>query len=801
MSKTDTAKLEHKRELARIRKQNQRKRERDKQAVAGHAKAVTGSPLVVTPQIRATSPQGPMTPYFQDYIMRKVSGEFYEALREGIPIIDAAIRRLISLEGTIKIIGTKMDCVTELEDFCRAVPVNDVQKGIQAFQQNTSNEKFEQGFSVSEFVATPDLKDIEGLRVADSKDIRYRRNEGGKAEPWYRYPGSLPVWVYSNPESIVQRILTASYGQTAYITGAWETKLNPANLIYFSIDNENSDPYGVSLIRSMEFVSKILMTIQNSIMNVWQRFGDPSYKVLYKSSKAGAGGNLAARREEISADFETVVNAKRAGKSADFIYAIDKDSEISIEIIGAVNQELKADIPAKLVVEDLVGRSGLASWMLGRYWSMTERMATLEVEMALQDAKIRQLAMIPEFMRLFSTYLAIRGKKWKTVTTDPEKPGDWGFYFETPNVRDVMAMANARFLNAEASMLERGGTSSTATNVTVGGASFELPRKPKTILPQGREGREGKQVCGCGKSHPVTPSPRHAVKELNRPIPWPELDKVEKEYERELKHDWAELQDKVFSILGLKTPEKRSAPGVRSSGSDSQLRTPNSELSKAPFAFDDSERDMIMRALKTFLGYYDIDGPDSAVTWYYGQSYSVGLIQAANLAGKERPLLDILQNNEVYTELITNGFSLVRDSATRRIRNDIIMAMEDGMTQGVNPRDMAATLEGLFGDQNSDWERLARTEMAAAAERAKLDEWDARGIDISDAVTVPVHPRCRCSTTVKDDGNGNFIAVFLPAPDACPLCLSMQEGDKALKTELALLRQKGATLWYRSFDV
>jgi sugar/nucleoside kinase (ribokinase family) len=68
--------------------------------------------------------------------------------------------------------------------------------------------------------------------------------------------------------------------------------------------------------------------------------------------------------------------------------------------------------------------------------------------------------------------------------------------------------------------------------------------------------------------------------------------------------------------------------------------------------------------------------------------------------------------------------------------------------------------------------------MAGAAERAKLDEWEERGVDVSNAVKVPVHPRCRCSTTVKDDGNGNFTAVFAPAPDACPWCLSLQEGDK-----------------------
>jgi hypothetical protein len=102
----------------------------------------------------------------------------------------------------------------------------------------------------------------------------------------------------------------------------------------------------------------------------------------------------------------------------------------------------------------------------------------------------------------------------------------------------------------------------------------------------------------------------------------------------------------------------------------------------------------------------------------------------------------------------------------------------------VNPRDVARTLANLFDDRNSDWERLARTEMSMAAETAKVDEWDARDVDTSSVkgrdgkVIVPVHPRCRCSITVEGSGTDDLRAVFAPAPDACPWCLSYQEGEK-----------------------
>jgi hypothetical protein len=74
--------------------------------------------------------------------------------------------------------------------------------------------------------------------------------------------------------------------------------------------------------------------------------------------------------------------------------------------------------------------------------------------------------------------------------------------------------------------------------------------------------------------------------------------------------------------------------------------------------------------------------------------------------------------------------------------------------------------------------------MSMAAETAKVDEWDARDVDTSSVkgrdgkVIVPVHPRCRCSITVEGSGTDDLRAVFAPAPDACPWCLSYQEGEK-----------------------
>jgi hypothetical protein len=679
----------------------------------GRAKAAD---IATRTQYFPAAGQGPMTPWFQDYYLRKVSGDFYEALREGIPIIDSAIRRLISLNGTVKIIGDNAALVKELEDFCLNVPVNDHQKGIHAFLENFSNEVFEQGFAVPEFLATAALDDIAGLRVPDSKQIIFRRNDSGATEPWYRYINTfLPASVtrYQSPNTLAERIINATYNQALYINSGWEVKLNPANKMYFSINNENSDPYGVSLMRSMEFCSKLLMTMQNSVSNSWERFGDPSYHVKYKTNKKDLGGDtLESRRTVIQNNFDSAIRAKRSGKSADFVTAISADADMEITVIGADGHILDLEMPAQHVLEQIVSKTGLPAWMLGIGGKTVQGMAALEVEAALQDAKIRQLAMLPELIRLFSIVLKMRGRTWKNITTSLDKPGDWGIVFETPNLRDLVAQAQARFLNAQADQM---GSAATLSNQ----ASL-----PVTIPPA------KKSACGCGSTQHSKSTIQNSKE--SRPFPWDQLDQIETGYENRLKVDWQELATKIFIISKLDPTSL--ALGM--------VKTPGDEV----FTFTVEQRAAIFAEMESYLGSYTPDNPDSPLKSYYGEAYSSGLIQAANLIGNERPILDIIKNQQIYNELVKTGFQLVKDNATLAIRDKIITEMQAHTIAGTNPLNVAERLNKLFGDQNSSWERLARSEMGMAAESAKIDEWK----------------QCEIKRV-----------EFVCAPDACPICLAL----------------------------
>ncbi|MGE0156716.1 MAG: minor capsid protein [Geobacter sp.] len=644
-------------------------------------------------QLRPVDGQGPFTSYFSTFVPRKIDPAFFEFLIESVPICGAAINKLVTLDGIPIVTGSNQKLVDEINEWMQHVPVNDIQKGLQAFHQGISREAFEQGFSFGEFITDKKRSDIIGLRVADSKFIKFSRDDSG-------------LRVYQRADNDNQ-----------------DRELNQENLIYFSVNNENTNPYGTPVLRGCEFVSKIITTIYQATANTWTRFGDPPYSIIYKTSRKD-GADLEARRKTITDEINAAARAKAAGKSVDFVRAIDKDSDITISVLGADNSLiLDMDVPMKYLVQDICGITGLPAWMLGYSFSTTERRATFEAEMVLADVAVRQQAKAASFERLIRSMLLLRGRTWK--------PGDWQIEWKQVNLHDMVAQAQARFLNAQADMMGQGAAQQQAVETTT--------EQPKAA------------DCGCGEDHIVGVTKMVSGVKESRPIPWPELDKVEADYEARLKTDWQELAVRIFTIAKF---------------DPASLALVKAPLEEA-FTLTPEQLAEINRAVQQAISEYSLSNPDTPLNSAYGESYSLGLDQAAKLAGADRPILDIIKNKEIYDELRQNGFELVKDNITRAITDKIIPEMQAHVIAGSNPLSVAERLKKQFGDQNSSWERLARTEMALAAETAKTNEWQKRGIkkvefypapdacpicqalkgtyDLDKCPRIPVHPRCRCS--------------------------------------------------------
>ncbi len=674
---------------------------------------------------RPSAGQGPYTSLFEGFEARKVMPSLYEALRESIPVWDAAISRLISLDGIIRVEGENQGLIHEIEDWMEAVQVNDMQRGLQAFINNQSNEKYEQGFAISEPIYNNDRSDIIRINVADSKDIRFRRTAKG-IEIWYRgwTANKRTRDAVDQVGDILQGTTSITSDQLGLLTNDGWKQLRLDSVIYDSMGNDNMNPYGVSIMRSTEFVSKILLTIQNSTLNVWERFGDPIYQVTYKAGKGSVkGSDLLTRKTVIEDEFNKAISAKRAGKSADFVQVVDANSEIQIKVIGHDNQIIEIEQPSKHVLEQIVARTGLPSWMLGMHWSTTERLAKYEVEIILQEANVRAAAKLAGIYRVVNGMLKARGLTWKR--------GDFELYFEQPNLHDEVAKAQARFLNAQADYYDN--------QYGAGADKTNEPKGAKEIIHV-----RGGKACGCDNHARDKQTIADRWKSITqathckevRPIPHPELEQVERNYETALVNRTDDLHYKVLTILKLQ--------GIKA------VKGPEDLPDALTFTFTNAQRQAVYKAMDDFIGeWHPVTDPEEVLKWYYGQSYSLGLIQAAQMLGSERPVLNIIKNSEIYADLVKEGFSLVKYGATREIKDKILSEIEAQMLAGTNPRHVADRLARIFGDANENWERLARSEMAMSAERAKGDEFKAEG-----------------ETRMG----------FYAAADACPLCRSL-DGD------------------------
>lgn len=401
---------------------------------------------------REAQGQGPFTGMFTDWNNNPqyVNPYLLEALRRALPPLDGGIDRLVTLDGIIGVEGDDGKAVALLEDFIRSVPVNDAQIGLQSFYAGQGNELYEQGHTVGEFVLAKDGRDIEGMRVADSKGIRYQRGEKG-LEVWYMPPGVPPKGRGDGTDD-AERILRGSVpfagvDRNILIANGYQ-QLDGRTLVYAVHRPEADNPYGTSIMRSIEFVSRILLTVQNATDRTWERFGDPTFNVKYKTNARIDQSELERRKGVLAAALAKALSGKRQGNSVDFVNAVGKEDDIVVEIIGANGTVLEMEQPARHLLEQILAKLGLPSWMFGFSWNTSDRSGDAQVEMILQDAKTRFEQREPALANVCATYLRRRGVTWKR--------GGWKLVQRLPRLADELKAAQAAFLRGQTALMLSG---------------------------------------------------------------------------------------------------------------------------------------------------------------------------------------------------------------------------------------------------------------------------------------------------------------------------------------------------------
>lgn len=341
----------------------------------------------------ATSPLGRFSGTLLADTTRPAELELYRQLRRLIPLVDAAIRRLTRLVGYVRI-EASTGLQDDLDRFLRHVPVNGLQRGFDSFLANHVGQMLQYGFAAGRIVPDKTQHDVRGLINLDSREVYVIDDD----PPLGRAIGHKPP-------------------------GALEITRVPSSLALFSANApEGPSPYGSSILRSLPFVSHIVLTIERALQQSWERMGAPSYTVTWMPPEGFVdpdGHRTQAIMNEIETGFTQAMQARHdSGLASDFFAAGD----VKVDVIGAAGQQLEFRETYRALTEQIVSVTGLPPFMLGLSWSSTERMSSQQSEVLIAEIKDLRRELEPMVEQLIDLWLALTRRsgsyqvRWSEVT-------------------------------------------------------------------------------------------------------------------------------------------------------------------------------------------------------------------------------------------------------------------------------------------------------------------------------------------------------------------------------------------------
>ena len=347
------------------------------------------------------------------------SVRLYRAIREAVPVIDAAIIKLIRLTGGVSAACSEKTAEKGLNDFLRTVDTGRGQMGINSFLDCYLDSMITCGRAVGEIVLDRNRK-IAAVFCGNVSDVEIKE-------------GSSPL----------------DFQLCAWSDGSVQPLPYQELLLFTPFNPESDSPYGVSLLRSMPFLSDILLKIFNSLGINWERAGNVRFAVVYKPKgdvidKAYAG----ERSRQIAEEWSRAMQAGKNGTVRDFVAA----GAVDIRVIGADNQVLDSEVPVRQIIEQLVSRTGIPPFMLGLNWSSTERMSAQQADLMTSEITAIRRSLDPVVEKICRLWLRLNGYDC-----------DFEVVWDDINLQDEVEEAQAELYRAQAERIRfeitgRGGT-------------------------------------------------------------------------------------------------------------------------------------------------------------------------------------------------------------------------------------------------------------------------------------------------------------------------------------------------------
>ena len=333
----------------------------------------------------------------------------YDALREAVPIIDAAVTKTVRLTGGFKVICSDERYQKLIDDFVNGVRVGLSGVSLQSFIDSYLDSLITYGNAAGEIILSDDMNEISCLRNINPSGIEVASDK--KYNPVY--------FIKSGGKKIIVK--------------------NPSLILFTALSPKGDNPYGKSVLSGLPYLSRILMRIYESIGQNFDRVGNVRYAVTYKPQSETDISSARERAEQIAKEWSDGMNASRNGEVRDFVAVGDVD----IKVIGADNQIIDTETPVRQLLEQIVAKLSIPPFLLGLSWSTTERMSSQQADILTSELCYYRRLLTPVIVKICESYLAISGIDAKTEVL-----------WDNINLQDEKELAEARLKNAEAEEIE-----------------------------------------------------------------------------------------------------------------------------------------------------------------------------------------------------------------------------------------------------------------------------------------------------------------------------------------------------------
>lgn len=334
----------------------------------------------------------------------------YREMREAIPVLDAAVGKMVRLCGGFEVKCKSPEAQERLNDFLANMPCGRGQMGIESFLSGYLDSLLTYGRAVGELIVAGGR-----LRAVCWGDVTKLEVQEGE--------NPLETVLWGMDKNGLMRPLPYQH-----------------LLLFTTWHPEPAHPYGVSMFRGMPFLADILLKIYNTIGVNWERAGNVRYSVICKGGEELDGAAAQERGKAVAEEWAKAMEDNKNGTVRDFVAVGD----VEIKVIGGEAPILDSQVPVRQILEQLVAKTGLPPFLLGLSWSTTERMSTQQADLLTSELWALRRAVEPAMGRICRMFLALEG-------LDDRVKIEW----DDISLQDITQEAQAELYRAQAEHYRR----------------------------------------------------------------------------------------------------------------------------------------------------------------------------------------------------------------------------------------------------------------------------------------------------------------------------------------------------------